>query len=60
MTSRRHALALAAALTAALLTGVFAVAGISHRPAGSTANTPAPAYRIAPQPAPTASHWVDD
>jgi hypothetical protein len=58
MSSRRPAFALAAVLTATVLTGAFAAAGILHRPA---ARTQAPVVQIAPQPpAPSASTWVDD
>jgi hypothetical protein len=58
MSSRRPAFALAAVLTAMVLTGAFAAAGLVHRPA---AGTPAPVVQIAPQPtAPSASTWVDD
>jgi hypothetical protein len=58
MNSRRHAFALAAVLTATVLTGAFAAAGILHRP---TAGAPAPVVQIAPQPAaPAASAWMDD
>jgi len=58
MNTRRNALALAAILTATVLTGAFAAAGIVHRPAASR---PAPVVQIASQPvaSPTAT-WTDD
>jgi hypothetical protein len=58
MNSRRQALALAGALTATVLTAVFAVAGISHHPAGNTAKTPV--VQIASPPVSPASTWTDD
>jgi hypothetical protein len=56
--TRRHALALAAILTATVFTGAFAAAGIvDHR----AASTPAPVVQVAPAPAPMpASSWADD
>jgi hypothetical protein len=57
MSSRRPAYALAAVLTATVLTGALAAAGILHRPAAA----PAPVVQIAPQPAaPSTSAWMDD
>jgi hypothetical protein len=58
MNSRRNALALAGILTATVLTGGFAAAGIVHHPAAAR---PAPIVQIAPRPAasPT-STWADD
>jgi hypothetical protein len=58
MNTRRHALALAGILTATVLTGALAAAGIFHRPAGAA---PAPVVQIASQPASQlAAHWADD
>jgi hypothetical protein len=60
MNSRRHALALAGALTATVFTAVAAVAGISHRPAAHP--SPAPIVSVAPPAAPASSsaEWTDD
>jgi hypothetical protein len=58
MNTRRNALALAGILTATVLTGAFAAAGIVHRPAAAT---PAPVVQLSSQPAATpATHWADD
>ena len=58
MNTRRSALALAGILTATVLTGAIAAAGIFHRPAGPA---PAPIVRIASHPAAQpATHWADD
>jgi hypothetical protein len=40
MKTRRHALALAAALAATVLTGGAAILGLSHTPASATPPTP--------------------
>jgi hypothetical protein len=58
MKSRRQALALAGVLTATVFTGVFAVAGVSHHPAGRTAKTAV--VQMATPSAPRASTWADD
>lgn len=58
MNTRRNALALAGILTATVLTGAFAAAGIVHHPAAAT---PAPVVQVSSQPAATAAtHWADD
>jgi hypothetical protein len=56
MTSRRHALALAGALTVTVFTAAVAAAGFTHRSAPAAA-TPAVAAQIAPAPA---ARWSDD
>jgi hypothetical protein len=58
MNTRRSALVLAGILTATVLTGAVAAAGIFHHPAGRAT---APIVRIASQPAAQpAAHWADD
>ena len=55
MNTNRHALTLAAALAATVLTGGAAILGLSHRPAPTAA--PAPAAVV--QQAPVAQHWAE-
>jgi hypothetical protein len=58
MNTRRHAFALAAILTATVLTGAVAAAGIFHRPTGAA---PAPVIQIASHPTPQpAARRADD
>ncbi|HVA32299.1 MAG TPA: hypothetical protein VMU58_13635 [Gaiellaceae bacterium] len=55
MKSRRHALTLAAALAATVLTGGAAILGLSHTPAAAPQATPA----VLAQPAPSPQHWEE-
>jgi hypothetical protein len=59
MNTRRNAFALAGILTATVVTGAFAAAGIVHRP---SAATPPPVVQVASQSAPSAAAttWADD
>jgi len=55
MKSRRHALTLAAALAATVLTGGAAILGLSHTPAAAPQAAPA----VLAQPAPSPQHWEE-
>ena len=57
MTTKRHALTLAAVLAAASLTGGAAILGLTHNPQPAATQ---PAVVLQPaQPAPTQQHWEE-
>ena len=60
MNTRRHALSLAGVLTATVLTGALAIAGLSHQFAGRTSVAKTPVVRIATPAAAPSPAWMDD